>query len=123
MREATTRSLDSAIMAPSLNTASSTISSVGKYLRARRPNIRLGRVGLKPSVPHPGQHKPKCPALGLRLIYRTLAGAASARHFGPAAPAVEALRAGRMQAHQSYSTVSKPKVNAMRNVIATVYLE
>ena len=32
MREATTRSLESAIMAPSLNTASSTISSVGKYL-------------------------------------------------------------------------------------------
>ena len=33
IREATTRSLDSAIMAPSLNTASSTMSSVGKYLR------------------------------------------------------------------------------------------
>ena len=30
--EATTRSLDSAIMAPSLNTASSTIRMVGKYL-------------------------------------------------------------------------------------------
>ena len=31
---ATTRSLDSAIMAPSLKTASSTISSVGKYLKS-----------------------------------------------------------------------------------------
>lgn len=30
--EATTRSLDSAIMAPSLNTASSTMRMVGKYL-------------------------------------------------------------------------------------------
>ena len=37
VREAVTRSLDSAIMAPSLNTASSTISSVGKYLRVRPP--------------------------------------------------------------------------------------
>lgn len=34
--EATTRSLDSAIMAPSLNTASSTIRMVGKYLQHRR---------------------------------------------------------------------------------------
>ena len=32
---ATTRSLDSAIIAPSLNTANSTISSVGKYLQPR----------------------------------------------------------------------------------------
>ena len=36
--EALTRSLLRAIMAPSLNTASSTISSVGKYLR---PSIKL----------------------------------------------------------------------------------
>ena len=68
--EATTRSLERAIMAPSLNTASSTIRMVGKYLRqtgsAQAPAllpcsavylcmVMQQEVELKwPSVPEPG---------------------------------------------------------------------
>jgi len=50
MRLATTRSLDSAIMAPSLNTASSTISSVGKYLRVRAPAPLAGGGDSDPTL-------------------------------------------------------------------------
>ena len=39
--EAMTRSLDSAIMAPSLNTASSTMRIVGKYLRAETQTVKV----------------------------------------------------------------------------------
>ena len=39
--EATTRSFERAIMAPSLNTASSTIKMVGKYLQQTGPLLRL----------------------------------------------------------------------------------
>jgi hypothetical protein len=43
-REGVTVSLDSAIMAPSLNTASSTIRMVGKYLRGQSVHGEHGEI-------------------------------------------------------------------------------
>ncbi len=113
-----TLSLESAIMAPSLNTASTTIRMVGKYLRGGRGTAKATVTwrGAREELNGHG-HVCRGEAESLPLLPVELSSAAPPclPRLAPLLPLPPSLHA-----HQLKMTVSRPKVKVILKVMATV---